>query len=804
MRKKMHASLAVMLLCGTILTGIGNGLPAAYAQEGLASTTAANSSASVPIREKVMAKNAAAKTIDLEFKGTVGLSDTLTVEQQFGSTVIAKSLSDVMVGAENVDVYLGNDGKAAKIVIVGDTPLNRMRVGIRKDISNIADMTQIDHPQINMKSAQGYRIKDKTASRQFDITAGTEVTFTAGNGQIVITQNGAELLRTVNRLYIEPASVDSLLQVTSITRAQGKPQYRGVFELFLNPAKDKLRLINELDIEKYLYQVVPSEMPSSFGLEALKAQSIAARTYALTDYLTSRFADRGFHIDDSTLSQVYNNTSENALTSQAVDATTGKIMKNGSQLVDARFYSTSGGYGASKHEVWHDVETNQFPGTPLPYLTGRSYTYDPANNGNMLNINTSNEQALNAFYKNLNYKGYDSDSLYFRWKVSLTKSELEKTVNKNILLRYAADPLFILTKDTNGSFVSKPIPVEGAGTISNMYVSRRGAGGNAMELVIEGSTGTFKIVKEFNIRFTIRPNKTDTGSATDVLAYRAKGGAGAYDQAATLKNPSILYSAFLTFDLIRDGSGNLSEVTFYGGGNGHGVGMSQFGAQMLGNLGWSYDRILDAYYKGMQLTDLNAFRQPSAVLTGPSSVLTGQPFTVNFGLHSVTSNVYAQDITIEYNTDIADYVSSTSMKPSVEIVTEKAVPGKIRLILASPGNAVNGDAELVKLSFLAKTVTQGTYGTISVTGAMLGDDQGRESQVQLATLNVTVTTPPPGLPGDSNGDNKFSIGDLSFAAAHYGKNSSSPDWNQIKTADIDSSGNIDISDIAAIAQKILE
>ncbi|MBP1964480.1 family 10 glycosylhydrolase [Paenibacillus aceris] len=600
LRKKWHASVALMLLVCTIVSGFGSGLPSVQAQDATMKSTAAPS----PLHEKVMAKNAAAKTIELASKGVVALSDNLIVEQQFGERIVTKTLNDVMVGAENVDVYLDGDGKAARMVILGETPMNRMRVGIRKDISNIADMTQIDHPQIDIKSAQGFVIKDKADNKLYPITAGTLVSFTVSNGETAVMQNGAALFSTANRLFIEPVSVDSLLQVMSISRGQGKPQYRGTFELFLNPDKSKLRLINEVDIEQYLYQVVPSEMPSSFGLEALKAQSIAARTYALTDYMTSRFADLGFHIDDSTLSQVYNNQAENALTTQAVQATAGKIMKSGDALVDARFYSASGGYGASKHEVWQDVDTNQFPGTPLPYLTGRSYTYDPANNGSMLSIDTSNEQALNDFYKNLSYTGYDSDSPYFRWKVSLTKTELQNTVNKNILDRYAAEPMFVLTKEADGSFVSKPIPQEGVGTISTMYVTKRGAGGNAMELVIEGSTGTYKILREFNIRFTIRPSKIYTGGG-DVLAYRAKGGAGVYDNSPLL-NPSILYSAFFSFDLARDTGGVLTSVTFFGGGNGHGVGMSQNGAQMLGQKGWTYDKILDAYYKGMRLVDMNA------------------------------------------------------------------------------------------------------------------------------------------------------------------------------------------------------
>jgi stage II sporulation protein D len=171
-------------------------------------------------------------------------------------------------------------------------------------------------------------------------------------------------------------------------------------------------------------------------------------------------------------------------------------------------------------------------------------------------------------------------------------------------VRYAADPNFILTKDANGNFVSKPIPAAGAGTISNLYVAKRGSGGNMMELVVEGSTGTYKIVKEYNIRFTIRPSKSFTGSTSDVLLYRAKGGSTAYDTGFTLKNYTILPSAFMTFDIARDSSGNLSSVTFFGGGNGHGVGMSQYGASSLGAMGWSFDRILNAYYAGMNMVNV--------------------------------------------------------------------------------------------------------------------------------------------------------------------------------------------------------
>jgi len=550
------------------------------------------------LNEKILAKNTTGKTLDLEIKGIVSLATTYAVVQNLNGQQVTKSLSDVMVGAENVSVYLNAENKADLIVINGQTPVNNMRIGLMT-----SGFASLDHTKLDIKSAAGFQLVDKKAGQTFNIAANTVVTLTSTTAGTKAVVNGADLYTTTNRLYALPLNTTSLLQITTFTRAYGNPSYRGYFEITPAAVAGKLNLINEVQLENYLYQVVPSEMPASFGLEALKAQSVAARTYALSDYYSNRYANKGFHVDDSTLSQVYNNSAENALTTQAVNETRGVIMESNGQLVDARYYSTSGGYGASKHEVWSDAN-GAFPGTPISYLTAKSYVYDPANNGQMLNINTQDEAALNAFYKNLSYTGYDSTSYYFRWKVAFTKTELENTINQNLAARYAADPKAILTKDATGNFVQKAIPSTGIGTLQDLYVTKRGAGGNMMELVVVGSTGTYKILKEYNIRFTVRPSKTYTLGTTDVLLYRAKGGSTAYDTAYTIKNNSILPSAFATFDIAKSSTGAITSVTFYGGGNGHGVGFSQYGASVLGGMGWTYSQILNSYYNGMALVNV--------------------------------------------------------------------------------------------------------------------------------------------------------------------------------------------------------
>lgn len=558
--------------------------------------------------EKIMAKDTANLTLELELKGKLKLAQGYKVTQKADGKLYKKSLRDVRVGAENVTVELNDNQEITNILIDGATPVKNMRVGIMT--TNFATM---DHDTIKLSSPAGLKIVDKIAGKTFDTAAGEVITFKSANGTVsAVKPDGSDLYSTNNRLYIS-TDASSKIKVDNITRAQGVPQYRGLFEI-TSVKGDKLQLINDVDFEQYLYQVVPSEMPASFGLNALKAQSVAARTYALGDYLGDRFAKDGYFVLDSVMSQVYNNSAENAETTQAVQETAGQIMygKDGS-LVDARYYSTSGGFGASKHQVWAEGD-GSFPGIPVDYLLAKSYTFDPNDQSKMLEIDTQNEQEVLAFYKNLSYRGYDDTSLYFRWKITLSKLELANTINKNIGPRYTADPKFVLTKNEAGEFVSKPIPAEGIGEFKNMYVTKRGDGGNIMELVVEGSTGTYKILKEYNVRFTIRPNKADTGSSQDIIVYRAAGGSTDYTNTA-LKNGSILNSAFFSFEM------DDQNVVFYGGGNGHGVGMSQYGASQLGLAGWTFEQILTSYYKNMDLVDISVVGAPGPndeVITPPS------------------------------------------------------------------------------------------------------------------------------------------------------------------------------------------
>lgn len=200
-------------------------------------------------------------------------------------------------------------------------------------------------------------------------------------------------------------------------------------------------------------------------------------------------------------------------------------------------------------------------------------------------------------------------------------------------------------------------------------------------------------------------------------------------------------------------------------------------------------------------------QEPATALTGPNQVASGEDFNVQFNLKRIKDPVYAQDITIQFNSDIVEFISGASLVDGVQLVeTVASEQGQSRFILASEGedHAVSGDIQLMELSFKAKQLLEAKSGEIQVSNVTVGDANGVETQVAGSSLTIEVSPENTGVSGDLNGDGKISIGDLGIAASHYGKDSTSPDWNKAKIADLNKDGKIDISDLAAIATKLVE
>ncbi|WP_018755586.1 glycosyl hydrolase family 95 catalytic domain-containing protein [Paenibacillus terrigena] len=207
--------------------------------------------------------------------------------------------------------------------------------------------------------------------------------------------------------------------------------------------------------------------------------------------------------------------------------------------------------------------------------------------------------------------------------------------------------------------------------------------------------------------------------------------------------------------------------------------------------------------------DAAATAAPSSSITAPATVTAGKTFNVQVGLSGVTQGVYAQDLSVEFDPAKLEFLSAKSLILGVSIIDKKTTPdGKLRFIVASegPSNAVTGTKNVLELTFKAKEVAEASVNSvISMTKVMISDAEGAEMTIGNASSTVQVVKEQqPVANGDLNGDGKVTIGDLAIAAANYGATKDSPNWNKLRMADFDNNGVIDISDLAAIAQKIIQ
>jgi stage II sporulation protein D len=210
------------------------------------------------------------------------------------------------------------------------------------------------------------------------------------------------------------------LSLVSLTSSAGTKRYRGDMEFCLQDGK--LTAVNVLNIEDYLRGVVPAEMPAYWSPEALKAQAVAARNYALQRVEASRGSD--FNVYSDTLSQVYGGyDAETAATNKAVEETRGIVMLSRGEIAAAFFHSSSGGYTEDSEDVWI---------SQVPYIKSKT---DP----------------------------YDKNDNHYNWKVSYTTEQLiDKLAAAGYKFKEITD-IDVLAYTSSGARV-KEIEVKGEGT----------------------------------------------------------------------------------------------------------------------------------------------------------------------------------------------------------------------------------------------------------------------------------------------------------------------------------------------------
>lgn len=505
-------------------------------------------------------------------------NENVIVNQYLNLKTLPFSFSDLNIGMENIYVAVNKETKLIESILVdGEVGFSRIRVAIREFIWNIADESQIYHDEIVLTPNSHASIRTFDGTKSLEIS--DKVTISVDQDKIKVTSGSYDFI-TDKRIIINNSN---LIQVNSISRSMGIPEYSGNLEVSL--VSGRLLLINDVNIEDYLKKVVPSEMPGNFHIEALKAQAVAARTYAYADIFNKSNIKYGYTVDDSVKSQVYNNQSTNQNAIRAVNDSKGMIMTYDNKPINAYYYSTSAGITASAHEVW----INNINGIdPIPYLIGQNLSKI---NNQPIAFDYQDELSMLDYFKAIKMNTPDNNSHFHRWVTNLTSSQLRSTLNANMKITYEANPELLLTKNGD-KWDSLTIPND-IGEVLDVRVSKRGASGVVIELDIETTSGVYKIINQYSIRFTIRPQDVSGVSVTSIARNSD------YTYTSNSNNISILYSGFFAIEKSGD------TYKFFGGGNGHGVGMSQYGANGLGNSGSSYTIILKKYYSDIDLTDIS-------------------------------------------------------------------------------------------------------------------------------------------------------------------------------------------------------
>jgi stage II sporulation protein D len=230
-------------------------------------------------------------------------------------------------------------GLASLWIMPTDASEMRVRIGIADGVESLRFAASTP---ARILDAQGRQVATMTAMEAWSATS-------AGKLQLISPSGKALTLPSPCRVV--PADTTGIPLVFI-----GDRWYRG--DLEIRVLEGRIVGVNLVPLEEYLYGVVPAEMPSNWPLESLKAQAVAARTYAVAN--RGRFGSRGYDLKPTVASQVYKGAAaETALANTAVNATRGQVVTYNGKVIRAYFHASAGGYTESADAVW---------GESLPYL----------------------------------------------------------------------------------------------------------------------------------------------------------------------------------------------------------------------------------------------------------------------------------------------------------------------------------------------------------------------------------------------------------------------------------------------------
>lgn len=391
----------------------------------------------------------------------------------------------------------------------------------------------------------------KTTLSQLQSIQEIDFTIEADNGLRTILRDGNNEYQYIleNDFAQSSFATNDIIKGVSVIDL-GDRSYRGIIEVG-RYNKTGITAINVISMEDYLYGVVPSEIPSSWPHESLKAQAVAARSFAVYNaYINRKYSNEPYTICDTVTSQVYKGfDGESSACNQAVNETYQEVIYYGDSVIPAYFFSSSGGHTEDSQNVWSGT---------VAYLKGVPDIYET-------------EPATQP------------------WLQSLTSAEIKSLLAKNNV--NIGDIIDIeVTSYTN------------AGRAMSLII--KGTQGEH-ELVKE----------TMRVWLGLKSRKFDLikSSDTPVESYEAANSASI--KSALYKNAYVMDSSLQMTSLnlnnnqlIVVSSDNIHSIptitgksdtfTFVGQGSGHGVGMSQSGAKGMAQAGFTYKEILEYYYSG--------------------------------------------------------------------------------------------------------------------------------------------------------------------------------------------------------------
>lgn len=429
----------------------------------------------------------------------------------------------------------------------------------------------INKESINFESMGGFSIyyKDDKTNSIHEIEE--------SNIKAVLTKSKEiELLDSKgNSLFIIPSGSQYLLygdRSMDKTIKIEKDKYRGY--LYLDNIKGSIRLVNHVDIEDYLYGVVPREMPSSFPEEALKAQAVAARTYAIHN--KGKYSKEGYDLCDTTQCQVYSGyDGENPLTTKAVDDTRHILATYNGNTIDAQYHSSSSGYTNDSVEVW---------GGDFPYLKSVKDEYSEGAPSSVWNISVDIDNLNSKLVANgINigkFQGIEISKVSPNGNVnslilkgSLDNKEIKASTFRRIIGNMDLKSTNFVIKTEGVLETEEALGSLGDNNIKSKYV-----------YVIDGS----KNIASLNMN---RSTLIDENGKKKISASA---------------NRAINMNRVENLDMEIEESISIptsynSKIVIEGKGFGHGVGMSQYGAKKMAELGYSFQDILKHYYTGVDI-----------------------------------------------------------------------------------------------------------------------------------------------------------------------------------------------------------